>query len=164
MDPAGLARYEGLLAEIDETVLARETLPTLTGNPGRINASCRAACIVASTTVSRCAIPRSWYPQGSGHRNLFCCVRHVLCNGGVSARRCRGCCGGPARCTVGGPAGVVDHMRPGVLETCAIRFNDIPTEQREDLVEARVAQQVGVVEVRVAAVAEPDVRWNQGEF
>src|SRR6267378_7488342 len=113
MDPAGLARYEGYLAEVDETVLARETLPTLTGNPSRINASCRATCTVASRTVSRCAIPRSRYPQGSGHRDLFVCVRHVLRNGGVSARRGRGCYGGPARCTVGGPARVVDHMRPG---------------------------------------------------
>src|SRR6267378_6176105 len=163
MDPAGLARYEGYLAEVYETVLAGETLPTFTGNPSRINASCRATA-AGRNTVGHCARLRSRYPQGSGHRDLFGCVRHVLGNGGVSARRCRGCYGGPARCTVGGPARVVDHMRPGVLETCAIRFNDIPTEQREDLVEARVAQQVGVVEVRVAAVAEPDVRWNQGEF
>src|SRR6266404_5929604 len=46
-----------------------------------------------------------------------------------------------ASLVVEGPHGalVVDHMRPGVLETRAIRFNDIPTEQREDLVESRVA-------------------------
>src|SRR6266446_2320416 len=67
MDPTGLARYEGYLAEVDETVLAGETLPTLTGNPGRINASCRATCTVASRTVRISAIPRSRYPQGSGY-------------------------------------------------------------------------------------------------
>src|SRR6267143_3366295 len=159
MDPASLARYEGYLAEVDETVLAGETLPTLTGNPSRINASCRATCTVASRTVRICAIPRSRYPQGSGYRVLLGCVRQVrLISGGGSAwRRCR------STRAIGGSALVVDHLCPCVLETRAIRFNDIPTEQREDFVEARVAGQVGVVEVGVAAVAEPDVGRNQGK-
>src|SRR6266446_7468351 len=159
MDPAGLARYEGYLAEVDETVLARETLPTLTGNPSRINASVRATCTVASRTVRICAIPRSRHPQGSGYRVLLGCVRkeRLIGRGGSAWRRCR-----IAR-AIGGSALVVDHMRPGVLETRAIRFNDIPTEQREDLVESRVALKVCVVEVGVAAVAEPDVGRNQRE-
>src|SRR5712692_1345152 len=158
MDPAVLGRSEGLLAEFDETVLARETLPTLSGNPGWIDASSRATCSVASRTIRRCAIPRPRYPQGSGQRDLFGSVRHVCADVGASARcRCRG-----AR-AVGRSACVVHDMGPGVLETRGIRFNNIPAEQREYLVEARVTGQVGVVEVGVAAVAEADVRRNQGQ-
>src|SRR5882762_11299144 len=127
MDPAGLARNEGYLAEVDETVLARETLPTLSENPGRINASCRATCSVASRTVRQCAIPRSRYSQGSGHRDLFGCVRQHSADAGVPAwRRCS------SASAIGRAAGVVDHVRPRVLETRRIRFNDIPAEQRED--------------------------------
>src|SRR6266581_5307128 len=54
-------------------------------------------------------------------------------------------------------------MGSRVLETDGIGFNDIPAEQREDLVEARVTCQVGVVEVREAAIAEANVRRNQRE-
>ncbi len=54
-------------------------------------------------------------------------------------------------------------MGPRVLETRRIRFNDIPAEQREDLVEARGPCQVGVVEVGVAAVAESNVSRNERE-
>src|SRR6266581_5240254 len=54
-------------------------------------------------------------------------------------------------------------MGSRVLETRGIRFNDIPAEQREDLVEARVTGQVGVVEVGEAAIAEADVRRNKRE-
>src|SRR3979411_2352778 len=50
-----------------------------------------------------------------------------------------------------------------VLETRRVRFHNIPVEQREDLVEARVTGQVGVVEVGVAAIAVANVRRNQGE-
>ena len=51
-----------------------------------------------------------------------------------------------------------------VLVAGCIRFHYVPIEQREDLVEAGVAVQVGVVEVGKAAVAELDVRRNQREF
>ena len=54
-------------------------------------------------------------------------------------------------------------MGPGVLETRGIRFNNIPAEQWEDLVEARVTSQVGVVEVGEAAIAEADVRGDKRE-
>src|SRR5437762_8559072 len=76
MDPAGLARYEGLLTEFDETVLARETLPTFSGNPGRINAPC-GTTTPGRNTIRHCAILRSRHSQVSGHRNLFGSVRHV---------------------------------------------------------------------------------------
>ena len=39
VDSAGLANREGLLAEFNETVLAREALPTLSGNPGWIDSA-----------------------------------------------------------------------------------------------------------------------------
>src|SRR6266576_779218 len=89
MDPAGLARYEGLLTEFDETVLARETLPTFTGNPGRINAPCRTTT-PGRNTIRHCAILRSRHSQVSGHRNLFGSVRHVCADGGVPAYRSGG--------------------------------------------------------------------------
>src|SRR6266853_1195197 len=60
---SGGSRREGLLAEFYETVLARETLPTLGENPGRIDASSRATCIAGSQAVRSRAIPRSRYPQ-----------------------------------------------------------------------------------------------------
>src|ERR1700730_9133155 len=135
MDPTVLGGREGLLAEFDETVLARETLPTLGGNPGRIDASGRATRSVASWAVRRRAIPCSWYPQSSGHRDLFGSVRQACGDVGVSAYRSGG---SSARRTVGGPARVVDHVGPRVLESRRIRLNNIPAEQRENLVEARV--------------------------
>src|SRR6267142_6043719 len=99
MDPTGLAHCEGCLAEFDETVLARETLPTLTGNPGRINAPCRTTT-AGSKTIRHSAILRSRYPQvrGSGQRDLFGSVRHVCADGGVPAYRSGS---SPARWIVG---------------------------------------------------------------
>ena len=87
MDPAGLAHYEGLLTEFNETVLARETLPTFTGNPGWIDASGRPTCGVARRAVRRCAIPRSRHSQVSGHGDLFGGIRQVSADGGVPAYR-----------------------------------------------------------------------------
>src|SRR5438270_6757372 len=52
-------------------------------------------------------------------------------------------------------------MRACVLVTRAIRFNDVPAEQREDLVETGVAVQVSVIEVGEAAVTEANVSGNQ---
>src|SRR5205807_6238336 len=94
MDPAGLAHYEGLLTEFNETVLARESLPTFSGNPGWIDASGRPTCGVARRAVRRCAIPRSRYPQVSGHGDLFGSIRQVCTDGEVSAYRSGG---SPAR-------------------------------------------------------------------
>src|SRR5438105_14421023 len=75
--------------------------------------------------------------------------------GAGSARRVA--CSAATWSIVGGSARVVDHVGPRVLVARRIRFNHVPGKQREYLVEARVAAQVGVVEVGVAPVAEPDV-------
>src|SRR6266571_8066926 len=90
---SGGSRSEGLLAEFDETVLARETLPTLGENPGRIDASSRATA-AGSNTVRHCAISGSRYPQARGQRNLFGSVRQVCADAGVPAYRSGG---SPAR-------------------------------------------------------------------
>ena len=54
-------------------------------------------------------------------------------------------------------------MDPRGLVTGGIRFNHIPAEQREYFVKPGVPVQVGIVEVGIAAVAEPNVRRNQRE-
>ena len=54
-------------------------------------------------------------------------------------------------------------MGPRVLVAGRIRLDHVPGEQREHLVETRGTGQIGVVEVGVAAVAEPDVGRYQGE-
>ena len=52
-------------------------------------------------------------------------------------------------------------MHASVLVAGAVALDHIPVEQREDLVEARIAVQVGVVEIREAAVAEANVGRRQ---
>src|SRR5207249_11187767 len=64
---------------------------------------------------------------------------------------------------VGRSARVVRHVGPRGLVTRGIPFNHIPAEQREYFVKPAVPVQVGIVEVGIAAVAEPNVRRNQRE-
>src|SRR5882762_2174261 len=96
MDPAGLAYREGLLAKFEETVLARETLPTFRGNPGWIDSAggtARAARHERSRGIRAVgvgAIVRARYVQVSGQRDLFGCVRHEVGDVGVSAHRSGG--------------------------------------------------------------------------
>src|ERR1700674_3692551 len=145
MDPAGLGRSsgssrgEGLLAELDETVLARETLPTLRGHPGWIDASGRTTA--GSRAVRVRAISRPRYPQvlrGSGQRDRLVGVGHVRANrvGAGCARRVGGLAA--TRSTVSGSAGVVDHVGPRALVTDRIRFNHVPTKKRDPPLEPRV--------------------------
>src|SRR3954447_10059672 len=54
-------------------------------------------------------------------------------------------------------------MRSGVLVTRAVGFDHIPTEQWEYFIEACIPAQVGIVEIREAAVPEPDVGRYEGE-
>src|SRR5438046_10417167 len=123
MDPAGLAWHEGFLAEFEETVLARETLPTLRGNPGWIDSARGASTTVASRTVRTGAISRARYVQVSRqtHRCWFGCVRHEVGDVGVSAHRSRG---SPACGAVGWSACVVDHVAPRGLETDSNRYTN----------------------------------------
>src|SRR6266853_2346417 len=70
---SGGSRREGLLAEFDETVLAGETLPTLCGNPGRIDTTSRTARSTSAeagyTGLGRAicvgTVVCTRYPQGS---------------------------------------------------------------------------------------------------
>jgi len=174
VDAAVLAHGVGLLAEFEERVLSRKALPTFAQNPRRINAACgtagaagtthnRASRNVGPSAVRIVAINGTRYPQGKRHGDLLHGIRQETGDARSSARRCRRRCGSPARCTVGGPARVVNHVDAGVLVTGRIRFNNIPTEQREDFVEPGVTVQVGIVEVGITAVAEPNVRRHQRE-
>src|SRR3954463_2931744 len=54
-------------------------------------------------------------------------------------------------------------MRSRVLVTRAVGFDHIPTEQWEYFIEACIPAEVGIVEIRKAAVAEADVGRYQGE-
>src|SRR5690242_1562053 len=60
-------------------------------------------------------------------------------------------------------AGVVDHVRAGVFVSRAVGFNYVPAEQREYFVEARIAAQVGVIEIRETAIAETNIGGHQGQ-
>src|ERR1700730_216136 len=171
-DAAVLADRVRLLAEFEEIVLAREALPRLGENPRRIDAAGGTARPPRPTNnrpirdrepgaVRLVAIHRAWHPQVSGHRNLFDCVCLEMTNVGVYAWREAVL---PASlCSVGGPTCVVDHVRPRVLVTSHIGFNNVPAEKRELLVEGGETVQVGVVTVGEAAVAVSNVRLHQRE-
>src|SRR5882762_2419967 len=82
-----------------------------------------------------------------------------MADGGASARRV-------ARLSarwraVGGSARVVDHVDAGGLVTGRVRFNRIPVEQGERLVEIGHTAEVREETVGHAAVFEPDFVLNQ---
>ena len=62
---------------------------------------------------------------------------------------------------VGRTTRVVDHVHSRGLVASGIGLDHVPVEQREDFVEAGIAVQVGVVEVREAAIAEANVGRDQ---
>ena len=90
------------------------------------------------------AIHRARDAQVSRQREVFLRVGHELADGRSSAWREAA---DRTRRAVGRTARVVHHVDAGVLVASGIGFDHVPVEQREDLVEAGVAVQVGVVEV-----------------
>ena len=168
VDRAGLARCEGLLAELQEIALADVALPAVGAEPvrridaaGRVVDRRRQLKAVGDALESAVCVG-----AGNGtRRHQFWRQRVLLIGVGQTCGDARGAARAGYRIarlgTVGRTAGVVDHVRAGALVARGVGLDRVPVEQREDLVEARIAVQVGVVEVRVAAVAEANVGGHQ---
>src|ERR1044072_7041469 len=120
--------------------------------PGRVRASRRAAIGAFG------AVDRARYRQTSRKWIGFVRIGEVLPDSGVSARS-----GGGIAGAIGRPAGVIDHVDASGLVARGISLDRVPTEQREHLIEAGIAVQVGAVEVGETAVTEADVGGYQGQ-
>ena len=172
VNAARFANGIGLLAKLNEIVLARETLPTFGAEPerrinsaggtarrswgrGRVKWSGGRGAVRIGTIV------RAWYPQVRGHWDLLDGICQAMSNVRVSERSARR--RGAISRTVGGPARVINHVDARALVAGRIGFDHVPAEQREDLVEAGVAAQIRIVEIGVAAVAEAIVGRHQRE-
>src|SRR6185312_4656582 len=125
--------------------------PALGLHPGRIDAPGGAAGAIAVGTVGARTVACAGHPQGTRQRHGLDRVGKMIGDGRTA----------PARGAVRRPTGVVHHVGAGVLVARSVGLEHVPVEQREDLVEARIALEVGVVEVRVAAVAESVVGDDQ---
>ena len=181
LDAAILTGNIGLLAELEEIVLAREALPALDATyPWRINAARGElrtagrrtigggahAGRIAGRSLNRLAgavrtgaIDGARQAQIGRQRDLLGGIGQVLANNRGSARRVAGAwCGAAAgrQCLVGRSADVVDYVGAGVFVTGHVRFNGVPAKQREGLVEIRGTSEIRDEQVLKAAVAQPD--------
>ncbi|ETN73097.1 hypothetical protein NECAME_18525, partial [Necator americanus] len=141
------------LAELDERALAREALPAHGGHPRRIDPAGRRIRAGAVVAVRVVAVHRARHSQVSWQMDRFQRVRVVRGDRRFAA----------SRRAVGRTASIVDNVHTGLLEAGQVGIDDVPVEQRELFVERRIAVHVRVVEIRIAAVAEPDVGRQQRE-
>ena len=165
VDAAVLIRRERCLAKFQERVLPGKALPSFADHPRGIDSAGRTGLAAARSilngepcAIGVVAIHRTRYPQAWGQRNLFHSIRVVLADARASTRgrrSGRGCLA--IRRAVGRTARVIDYVRARVLVSGRVGFHHVPAEQRKYLVEASIAVQVSIVEVRETAIAETNV-------
>src|ERR1700688_670578 len=135
LDSPVLARHIRLLAELNEVILSRESLPTLhSTDPRRINSSgrvgdslgCRRTLNRHSRAIGRRTVDRTWNLQVRGQRVLFVGVRQKSPNCGVSAGWIA--CVTTRSCTVRRSTGGVYHVCTGILIAGGVCFHHVPVE------------------------------------
>ena len=165
---------ERLHAELDERILAEQALPAHRRSPGqrRIDAAAgqKGRRRIGSRRPGRSEVIGTVLDRGArairmravhGARVAQIHRKRSLLDRIGQAGGDRGVAGAGLARAVDGAAGVIHHVRAGRLVARGIGLDDQPVHEREHLVPAGEAVQVGVVEEAEAAIAIADVGGHQ---